>query len=72
MFRINLKNGIDKSLDNNDHLYKLKEVISIFLHIVIINRDQPRKTSKDELISDSNTSTGWQQSKNFLESLGFF
>ena len=33
MFRINLKNGIDKSLDNNDHLYKLKEVLSDQSHI---------------------------------------
>jgi hypothetical protein len=54
---------------------KLKEV-SIFLLVVIINRDQPRKTSKDESISDSNTGIGWQQTKDFLvsfsESFSFF
>ena len=33
MFRINLKNGIDKSLDNNDHLYKLKEDINFFDYV---------------------------------------
>ena len=33
MFRIKFKNGIDKSLDNSDHLYKLKEEPSNQSHI---------------------------------------